>query len=103
MDLSEYDGKQFALLLCGETDDGEDDWAVFPGVARVRHGALFLERHGDKPDIEILPEWQDRIRPTNDKTKQILQGASYYVSLTVGKKPDEKDAGYVPTGLQWPE
>ena len=97
MDLSKYDGKTFALLLCGETEDGEDDRAVFPGVARLRDGALYLERPGDLPDVEILPDWYERIRPSNEKVKPILQGASYFVSLSVGKKPEGPDGATSPS------
>ncbi len=102
-DVTALDGKTLALLLCGETDEGEDDWAVFPGVARIRDGALYLERSGDQPDVEILPEWHARIRPTNESVRQILQGAEYFVALSVGSKSEDEDGVYLPTGLRWPK
>jgi hypothetical protein len=104
MDLTPYDGKRLSLLLRGETANGEDDWAVFPGVARLRGSALYLDRPGNQPDVEIRPEWYDRIKPTNDKTtREILQGADYYLGLTVGNISDEDAKGLERIGLKWPK
>jgi hypothetical protein len=68
VDLTRYDGRKFALLLASETEDGHDDWAIFPGVARLRGNSLFLERSGDAPDVTIRPEWYKRIKPTNSES-----------------------------------
>src|SRR5262245_11963935 len=85
-ELATLDGRTLALLLCGETKEGDDDWAVFPGVARVREGALYLERSGDQPDVTIQPDWYERIRPTNESVRPILQGADYFLALSVGNR-----------------
>lgn len=103
VELTQYDGKSFALLLCGETEDGEDDWVVFPGIARSRGDSLYLERSGDEPDVEIRPEWWDRIKPTNNKSREVLCGADYYLGLSVGNISDETVVGLKKIGLTWPK
>ena len=103
VDLTRYDGRTFALLLCGETESGEDNWVVFPGVARMRGNSLYLERPGDAPQVEIRPEWYERIKPTNDKSREILLGADYYLALTVGNISDDEAEGLERIGLKWPK
>ena len=102
MDVTEYDGKPFSLLLCGETENGEDDWAVFPGIARVKGERLFLERASGAPDVEIQPEWYNRIKATHDSLRRILQGADYFLPLTVGNISTEDAAGLEGIGIKWP-
>jgi len=103
VDLTQYEGKTFALLLYGETADGEDDWAVFPGVARLRGDSLYLERSNDQRDVEIRPEWYERIKPTNEKSRAILQDADYYLGLTVGNVSVDEAKGLERVGLVWPK
>lgn len=103
MNLYEYKGKPFALLLCGETEYSEDDWAVFSGTAYIRNDKLYLERYGDQPDIEIMAEWYERIQETNESVKDILQGADYFITLSVGQMPEDADDSYIPLGLKWPK
>lgn len=101
MNLSPYHDRRIALLLCAETPDGEKDWAVFPGVVRVRGDALVLERPGDQPDIELPREWYERIQPVAETVREILQGADYVISLSVGPVPADS-SGFAPFGLKWP-
>jgi hypothetical protein len=101
-DVTALDGRTLALLLCGTTEGGEDDWAVFPGVIRLREGALYLQRSGDQPDLEILPEWHERIRPTKESVRQIFQGADYYLALSVGNISNEDAEGFQKIALKWP-
>ena len=54
-DVTLLDGRPFALLLMGTTANGEDDWAVFAGIARVEANALHVDR-GTKPRVEIRAE-----------------------------------------------
>jgi hypothetical protein len=102
VDLTLYDGKAFALLLCGATADGEEDWIVCSGVARLKGESLFLERSAHEPDVEIRQEWFGRIRPTDDETRAILQGADYFLSLMVGNLSGDQAEGMEKFGLQWP-
>jgi hypothetical protein len=103
VDLTRYNGKLFALLLCGETEYGKDDWAVFFGVARLRETSIVLERPGSEPDVEIRSEWYERIKPTNEKSRQILQGADYMLGLTVGNISVKDVEGFERIGLKWPK
>ena len=54
MDL---DGKPLALLLMGKSDDGEDDWAVFPGTFRQAESSQYLDRGPERENFEIRVEW----------------------------------------------
>jgi hypothetical protein len=102
VDLTRYDGTTFALLLRGETADGEEDWIVCSGVARLKGESLFLERSAHEPDVEIRQEWFDRIRPTDDEARGIFQGAEFFLSLTVGNLSGDQAEGMEPFGFQWP-
>lgn len=96
-------GKPFAVLLMGETAEGEDDWAVFSGTLEQNALGLYLDR-GAKPSFEIHPEWVERIRPVGSDVKDILLDAEHYLSLSVGPIPEgESTESYVGTGLKWPE
>ena len=101
IDLSALDGKPFTLLLMGETSDGEDDWAVFPGIARVRGDTLCIDR-GFKPPFEVRPEWFCRIQPVKESLKATLQDADFYLPLTVGPIPAVGSDDLLATGLKWP-
>lgn len=87
----------------GETADGEDDWAVFSGALAQGPSGLFQDR-GTKPRFEIREEWIERIKPVGSDLKDILLGAEYCLSLSVGPIPEgETTESYVCTGLKWPE
>lgn len=46
VNIDYLNGTRFAILVIGKDAQGEDDWAVFAGVARARNGVFFLERDG---------------------------------------------------------
>jgi hypothetical protein len=65
MDLTTLDGKPFALLLMGTTQEGEDDWAVFRGIIHLERGHLYMERgtsRGSTSDRSGLTESSLQIR-----------------------------------------
>jgi hypothetical protein len=103
MELTDYDGKRFALLLCGETEQGEDDWVVFPGIARLQDGILIVQRPEGQPPFQIRSEWYNRIKSVGDEIREMLHGAEYVLPLTVGPKPGVDDEQYIRTGLMWPK
>jgi hypothetical protein len=104
MDLGVLNGTVLALLLISETDQGEDDWAVCSGVFRIRGGTALLDRGPGSPEFELLPEWLERIKPTNDGTRPILLNASHYLPLRVGELPEDAEpAAFTATGLKWPQ
>ncbi len=37
----DIDGRTFALLLIGKTQEGEDDWAVLPGTGRCEATGVY--------------------------------------------------------------
>ena len=103
MDLTTIDGRPFALLLMRRTPAGADDWAVFPGIARIQDNVMYVDR-SPRPRFEIRPEWFERIRLVEPSERDILQGADYYLPLSVGDVPADEDASdFLRTGLRWPE
>jgi hypothetical protein len=104
VDLPALDGKPFALLLMGTKPSGEDDWAVFSGIARLESGTLYLDR-GAEPRFEIRAEWIDRIHMIVDPVvRETLLNADYCLSLTVGRLPTDDDSSdFLQTGLKWPD
>ena len=102
-DLNLINGKAFILLLMSTAPDGQEDWAVVSGTARIEPGGVYLDR-GAKPRFDIRAEWISRIRPVAPELRSTLLGADYYLPLTVaslGTDPDDEDL--VLTGLKWPE
>jgi hypothetical protein len=101
MNLDQIDGRPFTLLLMSTTPEGDDDWAVLPGLARREGGSLFIDR-GPRPRFEVRPEWIDRVKPVDPELRPILRGADFYLALTAGHLDDDP-ADFVPTGLKWPD
>jgi hypothetical protein len=102
MDLTALDGKALTLLLLGTTPEGDDDWAVFPGISQVEDGQLYIDR-GAKPRFDIRPEWIDRIQAVDPALREMLRDADYYLPLTVGSLPTGDDGDdLIQTGLKWP-
>jgi len=103
MDFTAFDGKPFTILLMGTTTDSKDDWAVFPGIARIHEVGLYVDR-GPKARFKIRPEWLSRIRPVDASLRSTLQGADYYLPLTVGTLPSgANEDDLLMTGLKWPD
>jgi hypothetical protein len=103
MDSHALNGKPFTLLLMGTTPDGKDDWAVFPGVARVEEDGLYIDR-GPKARFKIRPEWVSRIRPVDASLRSTLRDAEYYLPLTVGSLASGgNDDDLLRTSLKWPD
>jgi hypothetical protein len=97
----ELRGKILALVLWGEDDDGEESVNVFTGTVRESEGGYVLDR-GDGV-VAIRPEWMSRVKAVPDDLKDILLGAEWELSLTVGNLPDDADPSeYEPIGLRIP-
>lgn len=41
----------------GTKENGDDDWAVFGGIASLEAGVLYIDRGENKPRFEIREEW----------------------------------------------
>jgi hypothetical protein len=103
IDLANVHGKQIAMVVCGEKDDGNDDVVVFTGTADWDGSTLVMKRQLDTSSFQIPSEWLNRIKPVAEDVKTILLGAEYYFLVSVGNLPDGEDlSGYVKTGLKWP-
>jgi len=101
--LDAFNGKPFTILLMGTTPDGKDDWAVFPGVARVEEDGLYIDR-GPKARFKVRPEWVSRIRPVDPSLRSTLRDAEYYLPLSAGNLPSGgNDDALLMTGLKWPD
>lgn len=86
LDLRTLDGRRLTLLLMGATEKGEDDWAVFSGIARLEDGTLYMDR-GEKPKFEVRSEWIEQIRPVDPLMRGALLEADYFLPLPVGMLP----------------
>ena len=85
VDLSELIGMQLSLLIMGEEDDEEDDWAVLTGIVQEGSDGLILSRP-DGP-FALRLEWLDRIKPVDPRVKGVLLGADYVLPLRIGDLP----------------
>jgi hypothetical protein len=103
MKAHELVGKKIALLLIGTKENGDDDWVVFAGTVYEVNGALYVDFGGRWPLFEIRDEWAARVRPTDDKSRDILLDAELFIPLTVGNLPDDAPPSeFQETGLKWP-
>lgn len=101
-DLKQLDGKPLALLLIGEDENGEEDWAVFRGTARWEGTDLHFVRDG--VDFAVPDGAVSRIRPVDPGIRDVMLDAEYYIPLSVGPLPAEAvTADFICTGLEWPQ
>jgi hypothetical protein len=104
MNFEELTGKKLAILAWGEDEQGEDEAAVFTGIARWADGHLYLDHEGTPPYFQIPDDVLYRVKPVPDDLKDIFLDAEYYISLLIGPLPDDADPSeYIHTGLKWPE
>jgi hypothetical protein len=104
VDPSDLDGKPFALFLMAVDEKGEEDWAVFFGIARYEGEQLVIDRGKDAQPFVVRDEWMSRIRPVPAGTEDIFQSAKHFLGLTVSELPtgvDPAKEGYEFTGLKW--
>lgn len=96
-------GQRLSLLLTGTDDAGEPEWAIFPGIVVSQPDGLYLDRAERGPRFELREEWLPRIKPVPPELADVLEGASYYLRLSVGRAEDEPDhQNFLPTGLRMP-
>ena len=88
----------------GETDDGDDDWAVFPGTVRREGDSEFLDRGPERARFEIRKEWLSRIQTVDDGLREVLGNCELYLPLSVANLPPDRDSDdFELTGLKWPK
>ena len=94
---SDLNGKSLALVLVA--DDGT---AVVAGTVVASADDLVFE-YGDDPSRFVLPDDAlERIRPVAPEVSEILKGADYFLSLSVGNHNEIPVGGGERTGLRWP-
>ena len=87
-----------------ETEDGDENWAVFPGTFRRDGDRVYLERGTGHTNFEIRDEWVERIRSTdNEDIRSILQNCDLFLPLSVGSIGDAERQTLESTGLSWPQ
>jgi hypothetical protein len=103
MDLSNLNGKNFAILMIAETN-GEEDWAYFGGIAKWDGKQLIVDRGPENKPFPVPEHTFDRIKPVDEKLRQVFEHADYYVPLLIGPLPEDADLNeYIATGMFWPK
>ncbi len=102
--LSIIDGKSLAVVLYAQEIHGKKEGgAVFFGIARVEGEHLHLERGEKGPTFHIPDDALGRLKKVEGDIKDILEGAEYWVWLSVEDLPAGEDVTkYISTGLKWP-
>ena len=97
LNQSDLNGKSLALVLVA--DDGT---AVVAGSVHANADDLVFE-HGGDPSRFVLPDDAiERIRPVAPEVSEILKGADYFLSLSVGNHDEMPDGKGERTELKWP-
>lgn len=103
MDLWLVNGKWFAVLMIAETPGGEDEWAFFEGIATWDGKQLLIDRGPGHGRFPVPEDTLGRIKPVDEKFRQVFEHAEYFVGLHVGPLPEDADLSqYVATGMKWP-
>jgi hypothetical protein len=82
---TELIGTQLSLLIMGEDDDEEDDWAILTGIVQEGTDGLILSRP-DGP-FALRVEWLERVKPVDPRVKGVLLGADYVLPIRIGDLP----------------
>ena len=103
IDPIDIHGKRLAMIAWGTKPSGEDDVAVFTGLADWDGTVLTMRRETAESSIVVPGEWLSRIRAVREDLRQTLLGAEYQFSVTIGSLDENEDASlYQSTGLKWP-
>jgi hypothetical protein len=103
IDLSHIHERKFAVILVEDDDTEDGKWTVVAGVAKWRDGHLFVHRGTDVPDFPIPDDTLHRVKPVHPEVRQILEGADFSITLSVGPLPAGSDPSqYIHTGLRLP-
>jgi len=94
----------FAILVWYKQEGKEDKAKVYSGMATWNAAETAMEIYRDdpeKPSLVLTGEQLERIQIVTPKTKDILLGANYYISLTMQDLPDDNTEGFNKVGLKW--
>ena len=104
MELKDLEGQRIAIVIIDVTDDEEGDIATATGVGFIKDGKLFIGFGENVIPFVAAPKWMHLINPvTNEKVRQILDGADFCLSLTARKfRNGESAEDFSPLGLELP-
>ena len=104
IELTNVNGKKLALVAWSKDDKGNDDVAVFTGIARWNGKEIFFDRGSTQQGFTFPEDWLERIKTVPQDIKDIVIDSEYYISLSVGDLSNDTDqSGFISTGLKWPE
>lgn len=83
VDLEQYSGRKFAVILIDYSDNKAGEWYVVLGRAKINGGRLFVDR-GTDTDFPIPLAAYDRVRRVTPDIASVVSDAEFAVTLTVG-------------------
>ena len=101
--MTEIHGKRVAVVAWAKKANGDDDVAVFSGIADWDGERLLLVRDPVGTSFAIPNEWFDRIKRVPDELRATLMDSEYFVSVTVGEATASELSTLDKTGLHWPK
>ena len=97
------EGKRFALVMWAKDARGQDDVAVFCGTAYWKVNKLIV-KFNNNSTFEIFSKWFSKIKKADGDIRDILFGADYLLTLSVGKiSENAKSSDFKKTRLKWPK
>ncbi len=103
MNAKTVDGKKLAIIAWAKDEKGEEDVAVFTGVASWNGKQLTLLRHPEQDSFVIPNDWLSRLKEMTPDLRDILLDADFSISVSVGLLPDNADLSqYENLPLRWP-
>jgi hypothetical protein len=97
-----FENKVLALIATGTSAKGEEETAVFTGTVR-RVGQNLVFDRGQGAQFSIPYTWYERIKVVAPSVKEILLGAEFCISLSVGNIAEDDDLStFESMGLKWP-
>lgn len=86
--------RTLAIIAWGKDAKGRDDVAVVTGVLTEVDDSYFLHRGGEQSPFRIHDEWLVRICEVQPENKDLLMGADFQLSLSVGNLADDDLVSY---------
>ena len=86
--------RTLAIIAWGKDDKGQDDVAIVTGILTTSDDAFFLHRGSENLPFRIQGQWLDRIGEVQPENKDLLQGADFQLSLSVGNLADDDLVSY---------
>jgi len=88
IDLNYLDGKTLALILWGNNKEGKSDIRICMGTIRKQGVDLFFDCKPRSPGFFLEGYLVAQIKLPDDSLKQVMKGAQFILSLSVGTLHD---------------